>query len=482
MTGTDLTEGPWLYKELNGTRIILIFLCKKASDSPKNQEYRGLANSLFLSENPRQSGYMKYFFVAAFVLAPSLSLASASSCDNAKEELRQLNIKIVSSKSPDQDKSPLIREAQTLVERCKIDLRQLGILDDFYAQTLEQNRRDEIKRQEFVLDLYSTSGKVDARLTTYKKYIAEGKDLTPARTAKFIKRVQQQAATSYVEESKTCSNIDLREKTGRVFNQGVDGWCYAFTVANMVSTRIGQEVSAAGVAFSYGDNELYDMYRTAGLTQDQITNIGFTTFAFRAAKHQGFCLEKDLPSEGFKGIYTNVPLATLDRLGKKALRNEISREEFITKSRTLFPNLTKEQFIEIMKKTNRGNYFNTLVNKNCNNRIRTDDLEMTFFSKFNAKKFGARIDGLLTKKNPVEIGYNADFFARAYSPTGTAYHSSLLVGRRMNTKTGQCEYLLKNTYGKEWRPESPEFDAEGGYAWVPKSRTIEATRNASYVK
>jgi hypothetical protein len=236
------------------------------------------------------------------------------------------------------------------------------------------------------------------------------------------------------------------------------------------------------VAFAYGDNDFYDVLRAAGVTQDLITNIGFTTLAFKAAKSKGFCLEKDLPSEGFKGITTNVPLAALDRLGKKALRNEISREEFITKSRALFPNLTKEQFIETLKKANRATYFNSLVDKNCASRIRTDDLEITFFTKFDEKKFGQQIDGLLAKRSPVEIGYNADFYVNPYKATGTVYHSSLLVGRRLNPKTQQCEYLLKNSYGKDWRHETLEFEAADGYAWIPKSRIIEATRDASYIK
>ncbi|WP_413291270.1 hypothetical protein [Bdellovibrio sp. HCB337] len=422
--------------------------------------------------------------ILVMLLTPAMAWTSAtSSCDNAKEDLRHLNLAIFGDKSSNIDMSPKIHEAKALVNRCQMNLRTLGLTDAIYDQALEKNRREEIVRQEFILDLYSTSGKVDERLAAYKKYLTEGNDSRPAvRTEKFLKKVKKQAAQSYAEESKTCTNIDLRDKSGPVFNQGTDGWCYAFTVANMVSYRIDQQVSAAGVAFAYADNEFYDLFRMVGVTQDLITNIGFTTFSFRAAKAKGFCLEKDLPSEGFKGIYTNVPLAALDRLGKKALRSEIAREEFITKARALFPNLSKEQFIETLKKSNRATYLTSLVNKNCSNRIRTDDLEMTFFTKTNTKKFGHKIDELLSKKTPVEIGYNADFFVDAYSPTGTAYHSSLLVGRRMNTKTGQCEYLLKNSYGKEWRPESPEFEADGGHAWIPKSRMIEATRNASYIK
>lgn len=425
---------------------------------------------------------MQKIAIVLLSLIPAFAGAANSSCDTAKEDLRQMNLAIFGEKSATTDVSPQIREAQTLITRCKIDLRALGIADTMYDQALEKSRRDEITRQRYVLDLYSQSGKVDARLEAFKKYMKEGADPTPQETASFIRKIQKQSAQSYTEEAKSCSDIDLRDKTGPVHNQGQDGWCYAFTVANMVSARIGKEVSAAGVAFAYGDNDFYDVLRAVGVTQDLITNIGFTTLAFKSAKAKGFCLEKDLPSEGFKGITTNVPLAALDRLGKKALRNEISREEFITKARALFPNLTKEQFIETLKKANRATYFNSLVDKNCANRIRAEDLEIGLFTKFDAKKFGSQIDGELSRKNPVEIGYNADFYVNPYKATGTVYHSSLLVGRRLNPKTQQCEYLLKNSYGKDWRPETTEFEAAGGYAWIPKSRIIEATRDASYIK
>ncbi|WP_142701953.1 hypothetical protein [Bdellovibrio sp. ZAP7] len=425
---------------------------------------------------------MRTLIVLLIFVLNSTALAASTACVNAEKTLREMNAEIFGEKSSHIDMTEKVKQAMELVKGCKVSLRKLGVPDTIYTDALESNRRDEITRRKFILALYATSGKIDSQLESFKQYMIRTKDINPEKTEKFLTEMKSKSDQSFATESKSCTAIDLRDKTGPVRNQGTDGWCYAFTVANMVSWKSGKEISAAGVAFGYTDNGYHDLYRMIGMTQDQITNQGFTTAAFRASKPGGFCLESELPSEGFNGINTNVPLAFLDKLGKKAVGGKISEEEFIKVAKTMFPNLSKEQFSEIIKKSSKSTYFNTLVRKSCEHRVSADGMEMSFFTNFNSEKFGKQIEKHLEQGTPVEIGYNADFFAHPYSPSGNAYHSSLLVGRRMNTKTGQCEYLLKNTYGTTWKPAAAEFDSADGYAWVPKSRMIEATRNASYVK
>lgn len=425
---------------------------------------------------------MRTLIVLVILIFNSAALAASTACDNAEKNLREMNAEIFGEKSSHVDMTDRVITAMELVKSCKVNLRKLGVPDSIYTDALENNRRDEITRRKFILALYATSGKIESQLESFKKYMIGTKDNNPEKSEKFLKEMKSKSEQSYAAESKSCTAIDLRDKTGPVRNQGTDGWCYAFTVANMVSWKTGKQISAAGVAFGYTDNGYHDLYRMLGMTQDQITNQGFTTAAFRASKPGGFCLESELPSEGFNGIATNVPLAFLDKLGKKAVGGKISEEDFIKVAKTMFPNLSKEQFSEILKKSSKSTYFNKLVRKSCEHRVSAEGMEMSFFSNFDAEKFGKQIEKHLEQGTPVEIGYNADFFTHPYSPSGNAYHSSLLVGRRMNVKTGQCEYLLKNTYGTSWKPESSEFDSADGYAWVPKSRMIEATRNASYVK
>ncbi|QLY25394.1 hypothetical protein [Bdellovibrio sp. KM01] len=425
---------------------------------------------------------MRTLIVFLVFVLNSMALAASTTCVNAEKTLREMNAEIFGEKSLHIDMTDKVKQAMELVKNCKVSLRKIGVPDTIYADALENNRRDEIIRRKFILALYATSGRIDSQLQSFKKYMLGTKDINPEKTEKFLTEMKSKADQSFAAESKSCTAIDLRSKTGPVRNQGTDGWCYAFTVANMVSWKSGKEISAAGVAFGYTDNGYHDLYRMIGMTQDQITNQGFTTAAFRASKHGGFCLESELPSEGFNGINTNVPLAFLDKLGKKAVGGKISEDEFIKVAKTMFPNLSKEQFSEIIRKSSKSTYFNTLVRKSCEHRVSADGMEMSFFTNFDSEKFGKQIEKHLEQGTPVEVGYNADFFAHPYSPSGNAYHSSLLVGRRMNPKTGQCEYLLKNTYGTTWKPESAEFDSADGYAWVPKSRMIEATRNASYVK
>ncbi|WP_413559120.1 hypothetical protein [Bdellovibrio sp. HCB209] len=412
----------------------------------------------------------------------SIALAAAPVCENVENKLRDLNSKIFSEDSAHFDMTATVREAMSLVKECKVEMRKLGVPDSLYTDALANNRRDEITRQKFMISLYAQSGKIDAKVSEFQKYLTQGKDTSSAKNKSFVAEMQELSKQSYAEELQTCSAIDLRDKTGPVRNQGTDGWCYAYTVANMVSWKTGKEISAAAVAFGYTDNAYHDLYRLLGMTQHQVTNQGFTTAAFRASKSKGFCLEKELPSEGFNGIEGKMPLAVLDKMGKEAISGKISQDEFMKVAKAMFPNLSKEQFAEVLKKAGKDTYFNKLVNNSCKNRISGNGLEMSFFQKLDNKKFATQIEQHLQEGRPVEIGYNADFFKYANSPSGMAYHSSLLVGRRMNAKTGQCEYLLKNTYGKSWKPDSSEFESEGGYAWVPKARMIEATRNASYVK
>ncbi|UYL10634.1 hypothetical protein B9G69_008605 [Bdellovibrio sp. SKB1291214] len=424
----------------------------------------------------------KLLIIFAFFIN-SVALAEPANCDKAADSLRALNTEIFGDQSEFVDMTPKVNAAIKIVDECKFDLRKIGVPDSIYKDALANNRRDEITRQKFILSLYATSGKIDAKLEAFKKYMATGKDLNPDKTQKYIDDVKRQAEQSYAEESKTCTAVDLRDKTGPVRNQGMDGWCYAFTVANLVSWKTGKDISAAAVAFGYSDNGYHDIYRMLGANQDFITNQGFTTAAFRASKSKGFCLESELPSEGFNGIETNVPLAVLDKMGKDVISGKISQEDLNKLAAKAFPNLTKEQIGQVLERASKSTYFNKLVRKSCKHRVSAEGMEMSFFNNFDAKKFGKELDQHLNESRPVEIGYNGHFFTHPYTPSGLAYHSSLLVGRRMNKKTGQCEYLLKNSYGKDWKPAaSDEFESEGGYAWVPKARMIEATRNASYVK
>ena len=424
----------------------------------------------------------KLLIIFAFFIN-SVALAEPANCDKAADSLRALNTEIFGDQSEFVDMTPKVNAAIKIVDECKFDLRKIGVPDSIYKDALANNRRDEITRQKFILSLYATSGKIDAKLEAFKKYMATGKDLNPDKTQKYIDDVKKLAEQSYAEESKTCSTIDLRDKTGPVRNQGMDGWCYAFTVANLVSWKSGKDISAAAVAFGYSDNGYHDLYRMLGANQNFITNQGFTTAAFRASKAKGFCLESELPSEGFNGIETNVPLAVLDKMGKEVISGKISKDDFNKFAAKAFPNLSKEQINEVLDRASKSTYFNKLVRKSCEHRVSAKDMEMSFFNNLDPKTFGKELDQHLNELRPVEIGYNGHFFTHPYTPSGLAYHSSLLVGRRMNNKTGQCEYLLKNSYGKSWKPAaSEEFESEGGYAWVPKARMIEATRNASYVK
>jgi hypothetical protein len=46
-------------------------------------------------------------------------------------------------------------------------------------------------------------------------------------------------------------------------------------------------------------------------------------------------------------------------------------------------------------------------------------------------------------------------------------HASTVIGRRLNPKTNQCEYLIKNSWGNEC-PKKSKIECIDGNLWVEK--------------
>ena len=55
------------------------------------------------------------------------------------------------------------------------------------------------------------------------------------------------------------------------------------------------------------------------------------------------------------------------------------------------------------------------------------------------------LDDSISKGEPAGIGYN---YNQLNGEEGMGGHASLVVGRRSNPDNGKCEYLLRNSWGK----------------------------------
>ncbi len=103
-----------------------------------------------------------------------------------------------------------------------------------------------------------------------------------------------------------CSPKDLREKMPPIRDQDSVGWCYAFTAADLVSFKIGDEISPIDIANSTEQNrDSFTQKIAAHFVQPSSIKFrggtnperpgGNMQEAIDAAQEKGFCRESDLP-------------------------------------------------------------------------------------------------------------------------------------------------------------------------------------------
>ncbi|MFM6930381.1 MAG: C1 family peptidase [Bdellovibrio sp.] len=404
--------------------------------------------------------------------------AQAADCRNANSTLGNLNSYIAKS-ARDKDLSPQILAAQQLIKDC-INLGSKGMNDDFYNRMLAATRQAEVFRRLEQIEVYAQFGDVQGLVNDLKNYIRTT-GTSPLPNPSILDNFVNVGRRAMAQEKKSCSGVDLRPAMGPPRSQDSMGWCYAFTVADLVSYKLKKQVSAADIALSYNQGVLSDTLRIFGSTEDQFSG-GFTTSAFKSAKKAGYCLEKDLPSEDNSGADLKTRLTAVDNMGRLAVNGQVSCDQFYKKASSMFPNVKIEDMRAILSQSSRDDYFKKLVDKTCKNRISGQNLDMAYMLNLDDSSFGKKIDAQLSAKNPVEFAYDSSILEDARGKEGRTDHSSVIVGRRFNQSSGQCEYLIRNSWGKSCGFYDSSYACEGGNVWIPKAKVLKGARDATYLK
>lgn len=80
------------------------------------------------------------------------------------------------------------------------------------------------------------------------------------------------------------------------------------------------------------------------------------------------------------------------------------------------------------------------------------------------------LDKLLERGEPASIGYSANLLVAGVNYKGRgADHGSTIIGRRFNKKSGQCEYLIKNSWGTDLCQAGGSIECVNGNFWVPRT-------------
>lgn len=300
-----------------------------------------------------------------------------------------------------------------------------------------------------------------------------------------LQKKLDQGFQATAENKKSCIPADLRSELPPVKNQDGVGWCYAFAAADLLSFKTKKDISATDIAFATNNNFYANVLKNIGINEADLGG-SFTAHSIKNLSEMGgACLEKDVRSDDnkFNKLIDNIRTITEYVNGAK--------ESCVNELKSIFPNEDYSEFTKLAKDTKRSLIFEKLRSRNCSSRVDISALkirkEMDYLRengvglKKPAKDLFSLIDKQLSNKNIVAISY----FPTVYNRLTTRMdggHSGTVVGRRYNDESGECEYLVRNTWGRSCDHYYTGFKCEEGNIWLPKSRLNLALKGVTYLE
>lgn len=410
----------------------------------------------------------------------TLLLSSLSHAQECNREAVREQMKFIVQNYTYRDVSRYIDMTKKDLQACKIDNRNMGVSDNFLESLKTASTRAEMARIKDDIKNFSENGRIEMFETEYRLY-AKRVGLGQAETDAFLKQYKEEGVKSAARERKTCTGVDMSKEMGPVRNQDSIGWCYAFAGADLVSYRLKKKVSAADMAVTYNDGVISDIQKTFGSTAEKFQG-GFTASAIDDAAKKGFCLEKDFPSEDNSRSNLKNTLKEIDSLGRQKLG--IAGADCVQlhqASRVLFPNVKMPDLQKVLSESSSRNFIDNLADKTCNPRIKANLETESNMYIFDKKAMIRDLDEQLNKSNPVALGYDASNLMDRRDTEKTQMHASVIVGRRFNEKSGQCEYLLRNSWGRGCSYDTA-YECKEGNIWIPKNDIMQRGKFLDYVK
>ena len=300
-----------------------------------------------------------------------------------------------------------------------------------------------------------------------------------------------------------CSAIDLRnELLGKVRNQGPIAWCYSFTAADMLSEhyQISERISAADVAIGYNQTNigLFMRWLDANVISRKDPNIkneahqtGFNKKALLSTMKDGWCPESVFPSEKWTKITLTKGNFRTEEVNLKEAMKDIALLFEKRKSLTSenlpfyfqFKNVDANVFLEILDTKFLAGFYFRLREKVCaQDRISFDHSSKVKMS-FKSPHIFQSVAEQLEKEKIVGLDYDSrilkDSSSRGFKIN--QLHTSIILGRRWNSETNSCEYLIRNSWGEDCGRYDPTYECQEGHVWLGESKIFSSMTSIVYM-
>lgn len=267
-----------------------------------------------------------------------------------------------------------------------------------------------------------------------------------------------------------CSRVDLRNAVlGAARDQGQSGRCASTSVADLMSYHLGIRISGLAIHMAihrFNPNPI-------------VARSGTAEAAAEIALSGYMCLESEIQtSENVFKQFTVLNTAVL------AMRRQMAKTNQCTPAgvkavQSLFPKLSLEEIIKITRYSRDEDFFNNLASASCKTRPQFKRRPIVRRRPSTI----ANIDAQLDAKKPMVLGYSSTVLHDPdpnYNGTDRSGHGSLLVGRRFNPATRQCEYLIRNSWGPGCKSYAPNA-CEAGHVWIRRDALMRRSSEITYL-
>lgn len=287
-----------------------------------------------------------------------------------------------------------------------------------------------------------------------------------------------------------CSDVDLRSGFNGEPPRDQDGigWCYAYSAADLLSFKLGKNISAFDIANTFNDQENLSWFNQNiyGVKESDAEG-GWIKDSIDYTLKKGLCLEDSVRSSDFRFAEVASFIEALRSLEKDKAQNDFVDCSKINRAdwRQVFPELSNSQVVDVLYRAGKNEILREMIKEGCHaKRIRDLKIKTNMIRTYNQEekhKILSAIDGQLNNQNIIGISYYSSILR---GPLTSLYgeHASTIVGRRYNKSNRTCEYLVRNTWGDSCSGYYKNYECEKGNAWIPRNQIAKGVFRATYLE
>jgi C1A family cysteine protease len=293
-----------------------------------------------------------------------------------------------------------------------------------------------------------------------------------------------------------CASFDYRNRLPPIRDQGSMSWCFGFCAADLLSFKTGKNVSPIDAAISGHEQWGRNIFRkTADLMMrtpgpGDMETGGRCSIALEGIMRAGgYCLDQNLPTHDV--IYAERASDFRDQIERlQAVRaaevvgaGPCSGDCEVTSTAmaaSIAPRASRAELAAAVE--NPTDAVINLRNQACKKRTPFQARVRTAGTRFDKTMGYQQIATQLQRGNIVGIAYDDDVLNSRYAK-GSVGHESTIVGQRWNATTKRCEFLLRNSWGKDCSVYRNGFSCESdGHLWIPVYDLLSVSEEITYLE